>query len=250
MLEESKNKFAELLTKYSIAEEDGDADSEFKDRINKILKRLIHQCGKANEGVDADFLDKFLHAVELKDPSVFARNDMVAALASILHDDPIDLEIPEGEEVLPTHRFIMQFVKILSSKNREATVNIFDALLEHFLPDSVHRKDYLHLLVYSDCWSPFNALKMAHRCCNMTVDDGTKFLHQAKTYGVEFGKTYDCLTAEDPLDALSKVIKSDGDKSLDLVITEMRKVDVPEDLLKKVEEIVSKVTCQNRWIVF
>ena len=240
-LEDSKTKFGEVLSKYGITEEEGDADLEFNSRIDKVFKRLIHQYGEANESIDADFLEKFICAVELKDPSVFTRNDMVATLASVLHDDPVDLEIPEGEEVLPSHKFIMQFVKILAPNNREAAVDIFDALLELFLPDSVHRKDYLHLLVYSGCWSPYNGLKIAHRCCNMTTDDGTKFLHKAKTYGVEFGKTYSCLSEEDPLDALTKVIKADGDKSLDRVITEMRKADVPEDLLNKVEEIVSKV---------
>lgn len=217
-------------------------ESGIKERIHKISNKIINQYCDTNEGLGADFGEKFLKAVELKDPSVSDRSDMIAAVASVLYDeDAVGLDFPDGEEVQQQHKFIMQFIKVLSSANREATVHIFDALLDFFLPDSVHRKDYLHLLVYSDCWSALDALKMAHRCSGMTVDDGTKLLHKAKTYGVEFDKTYACLVEEDPLDALIKVIKGDGDKSLDLVINEMKKAGVPEELLNKVEAIVSKV---------
>ena len=240
-METAKQNFSDLLIKHSITEEQQDVELGIKERIHKIFNNLIKQCCDKHEGLDAEFAERFLQAVELKDPSVLDRSDMVSAVASILYDDAGDLDIQDGENVQPKHKFTMQFIKVLSSKNRESTVHIFDALLNFFLPDSVHRKDYLHLLVYSDCWTALDALKMAHRCCSMTVDEGTKLLHKAKTYGVEFGKTYGCLSEESPLDALTKVIKGDGDKSLVLVLNEMRKAGVPEELLNKVEAIVSKV---------
>ena len=50
---------------------------------------------------------------------------MIAAVASVLYDEAVvGLDFPDGEEVQPQHKFIMQFIKVLSSANREATVHI------------------------------------------------------------------------------------------------------------------------------
>ncbi len=208
--------------------------------MSKIFGKLLQQYCEQKNFTDSEFAQRLTGAVEKKGPNVLDRYDLVSALASLLFDGPVELEI-EDEEVEPNHKFIMQFIKTVESKNRQLAVQVFDALLEFFLPDSLHRKEYLHMLVYSDCWSAFNAIKMAQKCLSLTIDLGTKLLHKAKTYGVEFFKLYGCLTEEDPLDALTKVIKGDGDKSLDAVLTEMRKAAVPEELLNKVEQIVSKV---------
>lgn len=242
--EKVKENFQELIAKHNIFEEEKDAEAKIKERLHKAFAKLVKQYCEANDGCDEEFAERFVQAVELKDPDVLDKYNLVATLASVLYEeDPADLELHEADSnvLQPHHKFIMQFVKALSARNKDATVNIFDALLEFFLPDSVHRKEYLHMLVYSDCWSAFNALKMAQHCCGLTVDLGTKLLHKAKTYGVEFQKTYATLTEDDPLDALTKTIKSDGDKSLDLVMSEMRKAGVPDEMLNKVEEIVSKV---------
>ena len=139
---------------------------------------------------------------------------------------------------------IIQLTSVISSKNRLLASHLFFDMLSLFEDVSFDIKSYLAKLVFTQSWSPLEAIVFNVKTESKSQSLVAEVLHKSLTYRISPSQCLYALKQNEPNDVIMDLVDEERDKPLHVVLTEMRREGCPERVLEITEKVVRKVMAE------
>ena len=239
-------RLTKLLKTYNIAIQDpglAGSESDVGNRIQMLFDQLI---GRYCAEVDLNiwFHTSFDEATQFNSCSLTDKLEIVEALAGvILNGDHSDLikDINKDVTIHEKHALMIRLMATLKDHNRSLSAHLLESSLDAFSGLTHVNKHYIESIVFNNIWSPLEAIILLMHISGISQDELTLFLHTVRTHKISISKATIAIKAADRVNILQEFIDDEEDKTLTVVIEEMRRNGVPGKILGKVTQIVEYV---------
>lgn len=239
-------KFQKLLKDYNIKiQSAGDPQTtvDIGERLKMLFDQLIsHYCAEVDLSIW--FHTSFDEATQFSLCSLTDKLQIVEALIRvILKDENGDLirDIKKDVVIHEKHALLIQLMATLKGKNRSLSTHLLGNCLDAFAGITHINKEYIEMIVFNNIWTPLEAIILSMWTIDIPQNDLTLFLHMVQTYRVGINEASIAIKNKERLKTIQDFITDEEDKSLVIVIEEMRQNGVPETILQKVQQVVDYV---------
>ena len=231
---------------YNIVEKIEMKDEPIDSRIRTLFHHLLAEYFRAHS-FSIWLHTSFDEAVPWDTISLCDSVQCVACLADVVINNistDVVKDLRRTVKVDDRMALTIQLITVILSKNRLLASHLLFNMLCLFGNVSFDIKSYLYKLVFTQRWSPLEAIVFNVKTGSKSQSLVAEALHKSLTYRISQSQCLYALEQNEPMNVIIDLVDEEIDKPLDVVLTEMRQEGCPERVLEITEKVVGKVIAE------
>lgn len=234
-----EERFRELLSKYTIEEDETVQRGNIEDRMKTLQNELTIQYCKENR-LSIWFQFTLDQAVGYEDLSLTDKFNFLEAVVQLTQDSSFQLT---GRNIEVTdhdaqNNFILSLLEQLYITNPTLARHLLLKLVDSVTKLSAPCKGILSQMVFNNMWTPVEIMLFIQRVSDMDQNKISSILHVLQTYRLNCITALGALDKDDPVKYLEEC-GMDEPKDANTILNEMRESNYPENMLLILEDVLN-----------